>query len=86
MAKKKFYISDIPSVTNALNLMTSTYDKEFKNVHKLIKKLNLCVLMMTGCLYLETKIVKKQNEKIKNLEVEINNLKSKEGNQMTEGE
>lgn len=86
MAKKKFYISDIPSVTNALNLMTSTYDKEFKNVHKLIKKLSLCSLMMTGCLYLETKIVKKQNEKIKNLEVEINNLKSKEGNQMTEGE
>lgn len=86
MTKKKFYISDIPSVTNALNMMTSTYDKNFKSIDVTTRRLGLAIIVTAGSVWLLNKIVKDHNSRIRELEAEVKNLKSKEGNQMTEGE
>lgn len=87
MAKKKFYISDIPSVTNALNIMTSTYDKEFKVLNKTVKRLSIASMLIAGYMYLNNKVIKVQNKRINKLEAELTNLKTpKEGNMEPEGE
>jgi hypothetical protein len=84
MNKKKFYISDVPSVCNALNLITDGYDKDIKRLFKMNRQSALSMALLTGSVWMLTAIVKNNRAKIKSLEEEIKTLK--EGTFMTEGE
>lgn len=84
MNKKKFYISDVASIANALNIMSDNYDKELRKLNKMNKRLKLTVVLLTSSVWAVTAIAKRNAIKINSLEAEITNLK--EGHQMTEGE
>lgn len=87
MSKKKFYISDLAGVTNALNMITNTYDTELKYQHKINKLMWLGLFGVSIYMWKNLKVVKIQDAKIYTLSEELNKLKMpKEGNMEPEGE
>lgn len=59
-------------VNNATNV-----EKLAKHIEKNEVQLGLCVLLITGCIYISGKIISKHEERIESLENAINDIKLK---------